>query len=328
MNNQLIPIICCIDAEPDDFFINRNNRERWRGYEVAHQVFNQLRSPLTKATGSEPRFNWFLRMDGQIAETYGSAAWAAKHYAPLIADHSSCKDEIGLHCHAYRWETLYNQWVIDHGNQAWIDYCLTLAFGEFKRSIGRDCQSFRFGDRWLNDSTIELIEKLGARFDLTVEPDWRSLPTYHPHMPFTGCLPDYQNVSKLPYRPKKNDFRKPDTDRKSGLYIIPISTGQPQYWVEKIKSLYWKLSAPEILKSRIFTLHLCLGLSYFSSITNHLLSNLEKPYLAIVIRTNHFLNPKELQRIKKNFDFLMSHPLAKKFVFTTPNEALSLLEYF
>jgi hypothetical protein len=41
----------------------------------------------------------------------------------------------------------------------------------FDKATGRHCESFRFGDGWLNAETLRLLEDSGVRFDLTLEPE-------------------------------------------------------------------------------------------------------------------------------------------------------------
>jgi hypothetical protein len=79
-------------------------------------------------------------------------------------------DELGLHPHDYRWDLGLNEWIVDHGNQPWINHFVKLAFETFRATFGKGCESFRYGGRWMNNETLVLVESLGARFDLTVEP--------------------------------------------------------------------------------------------------------------------------------------------------------------
>jgi peptidoglycan/xylan/chitin deacetylase (PgdA/CDA1 family) len=104
-------------------------------------------------------------MDPQIERTYGNADWAVRTYASRIADAQHWGDEFGLHTHAWRWDAAIGQWVADHDNRAWIERCLEVSFAAYKRAFGRNCEIFRFGDGWLDEATLGLLERLGVRID-------------------------------------------------------------------------------------------------------------------------------------------------------------------
>jgi hypothetical protein len=161
-------------------------------------------------------------MDPQIARVYGSAGWAATHYSSLIEELKRAGDAFGLHTHAWRWNEISSEWVADLADQQWIDQCLRTAFNAFRESFHQPCLYSRFGDRWMNNATYHLVEKLGARFDLTLEPGLIGGPL---EKPFTGSLPDCGRVPRHPYRPSKTDFRIPAPYLKRRLWAIPLSAG-------------------------------------------------------------------------------------------------------
>lgn len=165
-----IPVVMCIDVEPDERLIDRSVQKDWSGFETTYELFNKLRPRLEAATRSPVHFSWFFRMDAQIASTYGSASWAVTRYRSLIERIKQAGDAIGLHTHAWRWNDSLNKWTVDLASQDWIDSCLRMGFESFRKSLNERCLYFRFGDRWMNNATLSLIEKLGARFDLTLEP--------------------------------------------------------------------------------------------------------------------------------------------------------------
>jgi hypothetical protein len=217
-----IPIIICIDVEPDDRSISPDVKQEWRGFEETYEFFMRLRPRLEAATGSPVRFSWFFRMDPQIARVYDSPSWVAGRYDRLIQHLKSAGDNLGLHLHPWRWDAGLRTWVQDFQNQQWVDHCLQVAFKAFEESIGTPCRSFRFGDRWMNNATLCLLERLGARFDLTLEPGQLGgeLPE-----PFTGSLPDYTDIPQQPYRPSRSDFSKPGIDDCRAIWLIPVSAG-------------------------------------------------------------------------------------------------------
>ena len=60
-----IPILICIDVEPDDREIDPDVRHDWKGFEKSYEFFTQLRPRLKAVTGSPVHFS-------------GSSAWIPK----------------------------------------------------------------------------------------------------------------------------------------------------------------------------------------------------------------------------------------------------------
>jgi len=164
-----IPVIFCVDVEPDPRLVNHDAPEPWVGYEITQRYLRELRPRIEAATGAPVHYSWFLRIDAQI-EPYGSATWAVDRYGAHMEEIQRAGDEIGVHPHAYRWLENERSWLHDFGNQAWVEHCLTMSVEGFAKALGRTCLSLRFGDRWLNTETVNLAERLGIRFDLSVEP--------------------------------------------------------------------------------------------------------------------------------------------------------------
>lgn len=221
---EKIPIAICIDVEPEKRAIDPNIVADWVGFERTFEFFEELRPRLEDATRSAVHFSWFVRMDPQIAHAYGSPAWPVIRYRRLFDRIAASGDEIGLHIHAWRWDEGLDGWIADMGDQEWVDHCVCMGFDAFKQSLNRPCQSFRFGDHWMNDATLDLVEKLGARFDLTAEPGRKAL--FLPE-PYTGCPPDYTRVPRRPYHPSKVNFTECSNAQSRELWSVPLSTCNP-----------------------------------------------------------------------------------------------------
>ena len=230
-----LPIIICIDIEPDERAIDPRKPRDWLGFEETLKYFARLRPSLALATQSPARFNWYLRMDPQISRAYGSGGWAVTRYREFFSQMRAARDELGLHPHAWRWDEPAQQWVADFANQPWIEHCVRRSFAEFEACFGRPCRSIRFGDRWLNDETARLIEHLGARYDLTIEPGRTPQKLLES---FTGSLPDYTRAPRHHYRPSKSDFLRPGgvlSRRK--LWMIPVSTASLDWAVSPVPAI-------------------------------------------------------------------------------------------
>jgi len=326
-----IPIIFCIDVEPDGFFVDRTKPVPWRGYEGACRYFVELREQFARVTHSPVHFAWHYRVDPQIEETYGSADWVFTHYSKQLENLIEQGDEIGLHPHAYRWETGIHNWIEDLGNQEWVNHCVETAFDSYKKLFARNCDSFRFGAYWMSNETLDLVERLGARFDLTVEPGLHLKKRFFPNQFYSDGVPSHEGAPHHPYRPSKKDFRKPDPVREDGIWMIPLSTGKVTYRHGRLETAYKKLFKPSELKPRLITLNLGRGNNGFRAVMNELIASLESPYLAMVVRSDvcgdRPADPVHTENLKKNIDYLLNHPSANRFVFSTPKEAMEIMGY-
>src|SRR6266496_4003265 len=218
-----IPVIICIDVEPDEPDFDPSARSEWGGFLEAHRLFSNFRPKLERATGSAVHFCWFLRMDPQVAFGYGSAKWIGERHGRILKELELKGDELGLHTHAQRWDDASHAWIADYGNQEWVKSCLQSSFKAFQAFFGRACESFRFGDYWLNNASVELVDRLGAKYDLTVEPGIRTAPSLSRP---TGVWPDYTSVPDHPYRPSHDDYQRPNMKSGRTLWIIPLSSGR------------------------------------------------------------------------------------------------------
>ncbi len=167
-------------------------------------------------------FPGFFALDPQIEHCYGSRSWALSRYGALVQRLEQQGDEIGLHIHPWRWSAESQVWIEDFSDQAWVEHCVRTGLAAFEQSRGRRASSFRFGDHWMNDATLELLESLGVRVDLTIEPGMNGgqLPE-----PYTGSLPDYSGVPTSIYQPSTSDFRTPAGANQRGIWLMPLSTG-------------------------------------------------------------------------------------------------------
>jgi hypothetical protein len=109
-----------------------------------------------------------------------------------------------------------------------------MGFEAFGESLNEPCRYFRFGDRWMNNATFELMELLGARFDLTLEPRQECGPLDER---FTGSLLDYQQVPQYPYLPAKTDFRAPGAASTRRVWEIPLSVGSTDWSPEALREM-------------------------------------------------------------------------------------------
>jgi hypothetical protein len=320
-----IPILIIIDCEPDPRLTTPGVSSPWTGFERFHDFISAQRESLALRTGAPARFSWFWRMDPQIEVTYGSADWAVRTYARQVCESERSGDESGLHTHGWRWDAGAGKWVADHGNPAWLENCVRRSFSEFGRAFGRPCRIFRFGDGWLDGPTVALIERLGARIDLTLEPGMRETPSLVKDETSTGSIPNRRPVPTRPYRPSRGDFREPDRRGDARLWMLPVTTGRaaaPRLCLRDARNLWNWLTAPEPP-----TVQLNLGLEpgLFSAIFDRAVSSGRRPYAAICARTDLGANTGLMAYAGRNLQAVLNHRRADRFTFVGPTEALERL---
>lgn len=314
-----VPVILCVDVEPDPRVVDRAHPEPWRGFEATLLALDRWRMRLADATGRPVHYSWFLRMDPQVEAAYGSPAWVVETF-PQTRALPELGDELGLHVHAWRWDGPARTWVADHGDAAWVDHCLRVGFEAFRSAVGAACRSFRFGDRFGSPGVTARLESLGCRFDLTAEPGSPPVPALEPGERSTGSLPDYRLVDLSPWR------------RPSGLTEIPLTTGWlPRSWFPESRWARWKrgvrrrLAGTDLGWRPHATLNLGAPSRHARFLVEQALDSLERPFLNAVVRTSTAAHHARRSEMDATLEYLASHPRAGDFVFATPREAIELL---
>lgn len=223
---RTIPVLLCIDVEPDARLVDPHEQVDWLGFENAFALTERLRPLMASATGRQARLAWFVRLDPQIAHVYGYAGWAADRYRDLFDSLLAAGDEFGIHLHPWQWDGASSGWIQNFADQSWVTYCVESAFATFEQAFGTPCRAFRFGDRWMNDETMALIERLGATSDSTIEPGRVGTETPDTYL---GTFPDYRDVPSYAYRPSRQDFRSSSPEPVLNLMVIPVNSA-PAGW--------------------------------------------------------------------------------------------------
>lgn len=226
-------IILAIDVEPDGRRITK--ADPWNGVAVSLPELAAFRSQLEQATQAPVRFNWFLRFDPQIEQTWGRVDWITQACPDLIPWLRTQPDFTGIHPHFWRWSERHKTWMNDFSD-AWQVRCVQTSIDGYRAVFGVTPPASRCGDHFLGNEIVRLLGKEGVRYDLTVEPGVSSRPlTDDPHA--TAWLPDYRSAKRVPYRPSAEDFLIPDSAcapadaGREGLWIVPISTTEQPNWM-------------------------------------------------------------------------------------------------
>ena len=315
-----IPVVVCIDVEPDARLLDPGVRSPWSGFEQTTALLEEFRQQIN---GNNPaQFSWFLRMDPQIEMIYGSASWIAETHGLIVQRLRDAGDEMGLHVHAMRWSAPERAWVNDYADAAWIEQCLTTGFTAFQSSIGQRCRCFRFGDRWMDQPTLERLEALGVQIDLTLEPGHDDRSFYGSDERFTGVLPDYRVVPVAAYRPAANDYRVADVGKNAAIWELPVTTAPIQPRLAYRLYRRWLTRRPP---TAAVTGLLSVEPGLFRRIIDTALARSDR-HLVLPLRTGASTSRRYAQRIRTNLEALERHPAAARLAWVTPRVAIELLQ--
>jgi hypothetical protein len=323
-----VPVVLCVDVEPDERLVDRASTGPWLGYEATQRYVAALRSRLEDRTGAPVRFSWFLRMDPQVATVHGRASWVAERYRAHLDEVAARGDEIGVHPHAFRWLEAEGTWLQDFADQRWVEHCLRTSLDAFAKVFGRRCRAIRFGDRWLNTPTLNLAERLGIHYDLTIEPGAPTMASMRVDERTSAPLPDYRRVPREPYAPALIDFRRRARRGERSIRMIPLTSAHrrlprrrviarvrrvwrngPRHWRQDTPLSMWKRwPAPNT----------------FERMLDRALAAQARPYLAFAIRTD-FADPDLRETMDICLRALLAHPAAPTFAVATPAEAMAHL---
>jgi hypothetical protein len=320
---EKIPILIVSDCEPDPRETKLGDGAPWIGFERYFEFLSGKRAAIAQRTGAPAHFCWCWRMDPQIALTHGTADWALRTYASEIAETKRRGDDIAAHVHVYRWDAALARWIADFGNDAWVESCVRGALADYERSLGEPCRIFSFGDGWHNQASVHLIERLGVRIDLTLEPGCDdSSPSASVELS-TGVHPDRRAMPTQPYRPSASDFLKADREGRTQLWFLPMSTG-PEHtaWARQRPGFLARLTGA---KPPAVKINLGHEPERFMPMFEAAVSTGARPYAAIAVRTDVGSNEGLLRYVETNLQSILNHRLADGFVFMTPTEALALL---
>lgn len=345
-----IPLIFCIDVEPDDHVYPPEDPSPWKGFEALAAEFVGLRARLSALTGEPARLTWSLRLDPQIAEAYGDPAWIIDHHRAFFEEARGRGDAVGVHPHAWRWDRDRRVWISDHADAAWVDRCIEMSFETYRSRFGEAPSHHRFGGRFVSEGVLAAVGRLGGRFDLTLEPgEPGTKPGERDGGIWAGETPDFKEVPRIPYHPDPANFRRPAPAGVGGLWTIPLSSGRfvpkrtnrrqlriadrlshPVRTTRGIARRFDRARRPAEDNRRPPYNPLAMWLDWrspadFWNSAFASLEELEYPYLAFAIRSDIGIRPETQAGFEGIVASLFEHREAKRLVFTTPEDALRRL---
>lgn len=314
-----VPVLFCIDAENDDLDPDPKNPKAWTRLEECFDKLGAYRRNLEQSTGRSVALTWAVRADPQVAAIYGDVDWGLRNYASKWRELAASGDDIGLHPHPQRWSEIEGCWYGGQDDPLWIEKVIRDSCEGYRKVFGKVPQTFRFGNRFMSQDIANILESLGVRFDLTIEPgysgrngssDWHRLP---------GPCPDYFDIPRVPYRAVPDDFRTPDTASGTNVWYVPMSTAPIGSVTPFSSGPFFRAVAPNLFTYEV--LHLQLSPELFRRAVDHLLCESPRPYLAIVMRCCMIHMPE----VWANLETLRTHPLAGRFVFSRADQLLGHL---
>ena len=316
-----VPVVLCFDVEPDEIDVLPTTP--WLGFERLLERVGPWRENLAAATGRPVRFNWFLRMDPQIADVYGSATWVVDRYGADIDRLRSDGDLIGLHPHALRWSEANGRSVADHADADWVDYCIRVSCETYAAAFGGPCRAQRFGDRLMTARAARLIAQLGVQYDLSIEPGTRPLRALHPGTVTTGYTADMRTAPREPYRPSADDPMRTGDGR---LWMIPLTSMNPDPMLPAWRRIGRRVRYPGGPLHRPTTLTDPWPVAPFWPLVQQELATMTRPYLAFAIRSDAAVRPHMIGPIEEKMSALLTSPLAERLVFAGPEAVIGGVE--
>ncbi len=303
------PLVLAIDIEPAPRHDVIGSEAEWSGFLECVKLLAPWREWVREQTGNPLRVSWFLRMDDQIEQTYGSMAWIRETFGDLIEELASEGDDFGIHSHAYR--RAGDAWVQDYTDEARIGTMLDAAVAAFTDGMGSRPRAFRFGDHWLSEETLAHLEHLGFEYDLTLEPGRRggNAPGSD-----AGSFPDYTRAPREPYRPRRASFLQVgDAEDHRGIWMLPVSM-----------SCYRRPGPPHPRfhpGHRYEQANLALSQAFMQPFIDYLLGSDEK-LISIASRTGDLSHPAYEANFRANLAYLLGHPDIARVVVEPPAEAI------
>lgn len=309
----MIPVVLCIDAEPDGLGHLDPRAGPWAGLSASHRWVSGLRGRIEDVTGRPPVFTWFLRMDPQVTEATGSVRHAVDAHPAVMADILDRGEPLGLHVHGWR-RGADGRWVDDFADPAWLAHCIDSSYAAFTDALGVPCRLSRMGTRFLDDAAAARLAAHGTVVDLSLEPANDGVAS-GARSTILGELPDCRRTPRAPHR------------LESGLLELPLSATRrlkgwhPRGHASRVKhhGLRQRLDHPVQMARPV------PEPDTFGWQVERTLRGQRHPYLAYALRSDGPLGDEKGSRIDAQMDALLSVLAGRDAAFVGPEEAVAVL---
>lgn len=182
----------------------------WRGIEEGIPAMREFLLSQRDSSGKPPVMTWFVRVDDQLASTYGSPAYLLDHYGDMWGSYRKEGDEIAWHPHLYRrnkdgWELEMDREQL-HRQMERAYQCMS--------DLGYKPHSSRIGESYVSLDLMMKLEELGLSCDSTAMPGRKRQDAFR--------TLDWEPTPQTPYYPSRSDYRVPGEDHFNVLEL-PMS---------------------------------------------------------------------------------------------------------
>jgi hypothetical protein len=219
LRKRELRVALSFDVEPEERAVGPGEPPPWLGFEEIVRRAPALRARLAALSGSPVAFSWFIRIDPQIEQAWGSARWAVDRYADEFAALEAEGDEMALHTHTWRWDGDAQRWLADRDPE-WTRHCMRVGLDGFEDAFGRVPQTHRGGDAFVDAPMLTELAARGVRVDTTAEFD--GSPHTAPDAGHLLASPDYRGTPRAPYRTTPDRFPAPVPGSTAEPLIVPI----------------------------------------------------------------------------------------------------------
>ena len=216
------------DCDPDTVpygGLTHDSREplKWRGVQEGIPKLVEALDGIESETGRRVNLTWCVRSDVQMKEIYGDAAWPYLEFRELWQRLQSRGDEIAWHPHVWRWSDEHRCWYQEIHDDEWIEQCLEEGYQALCRAVGRPVQSCRMGWEFHNNTSMQTLDRLGVRVDLSATPGHYCEGTGDRGSIFHKYT-DWRGTPESPYQPSVMDYRRParEGEQELGLTEVPL----------------------------------------------------------------------------------------------------------
>ena len=177
------------------------NQLTWRDLTKFTTSFSTLRKELLADNVDGLKITWFLRCDDQLRIVHGDAAWSLKKFEPAWKRLIEEGDEMAWHPHAWRWSKQAGCWYNELTDMEYIVKMYEDGFNLFRETMGFAPAATRAGMNYHTNKTIEKLDALGIRADLSAHPGLR---VFYTRPQVGGYLKegyDWERTGTVPYHP-------------------------------------------------------------------------------------------------------------------------------
>ncbi|HYC56993.1 MAG TPA: hypothetical protein VEL28_18815 [Candidatus Binatia bacterium] len=326
-----VPVVFGIDVEPDARMIARHESRPWTGMERIYEFVQSLRERLPGIDGLPAQFVWLLRMDPQIRMAYGDACWGARRHRPMLECLREMGDDIGVHTHLYDWDHEQERWVTDAHDPAWRRACVQESTDAYRRLFGTACRVHSFGDRWLSEDSLDLLEQRGIVAELSAEPGFKAVSSLFPDEGFRGTLPDLSAAPRDAWRPRRGDLQRHDPEGRP-MVMVPVSTYRFPWRFEagrRIDILRGRLRGRPVSIDQRTQRHARLYLEHRAYVFRYgyrqLMASYAPRQLHFVVNSSQARDEAALQRMQANIEWLVSEASPRGVAFVSATRLLDVL---